>query len=53
VGAAVREEDGEAFADKMRRLAAQLESQLTQNEILTARIRDNFRALGFPLKEGT
>ncbi|MBZ0285654.1 MAG: type I restriction-modification system subunit M [Anaerolineae bacterium] len=47
VGAADAEEDDELFEDKMRRLTATLEAQMTEGQRLDAIIRDNLRKLGF------
>jgi len=47
VGAAVREEDGEAFADKMRRLTAQWRAQQQEAARLDAVIEHNLKTIGF------
>ena len=47
VGAAAAEDDGEAFAEKMARLAAKLRDQQTQEVKLDAAIVANLEALGF------
>ncbi len=47
VGAAPVEEDGEPFADKMRRLAADLGEQQAEGARLDAEIRRNLQKLGF------
>ena len=43
------EDDDEAFADKMRRLA-QLDEQFTESARLEAEIRKNMQRLGFEVK---
>lgn len=50
VGAAAQEEDGEAFEDKMARLAATLGDQFTGSARLEAAICKNLAGLGSPLK---
>lgn len=47
VGAAVQEEDGEPFEQKMQRLAAQWREQQAQAAKLDAAIERNLKALGF------
>ncbi len=47
VGAAPREEDGEPFEDKMKRLVAQLREQQAEGARLDAAIADNLKTLGF------
>ncbi|MYJ96079.1 MAG: SAM-dependent DNA methyltransferase [Proteobacteria bacterium] len=47
VGAAPQEEDDEPFADKMKRLVAQLRSQQDQGAKLDAAIKANLALLGF------
>jgi len=44
------EDDDEAFADKMRRLTAQLDEQFTESARLEAEIRKNMQRLGFEVK---
>ncbi len=51
VGAAPADNDGEPFADKMARLAAQWREQQAESERLDAAIADNLAALGFPALE--
>jgi type I restriction enzyme M protein len=50
VGAEEAEDDDEAFADKMRRLTAQLDEQFTESAGLEAEIRKNMQRLGFEVK---
>ena len=47
VGAEAQEDDGEAFADKMARLTAQLQSQFAESAKLEAEIRKNLAGLGY------
>jgi type I restriction enzyme M protein len=47
VGAEAQEEDGEPFAEKMRRLTATLREQQAEGARLDAAIAANLRALGF------
>ncbi|MCQ8116875.1 endonuclease domain-containing protein [Methylomonas rosea] len=47
VGAADVEDDGEAFAEKMARLTAQLKSQFEQSDKLEAEIKKNLAGLGY------
>jgi len=47
VGAADVEEDDEAFEDKMKRLAAELEGQFAESAKLEKEIRKNLKGLGF------
>jgi type I restriction enzyme M protein len=47
VGAEEQEEDGEAFADKMARLTAQLAEQFVDNAMLEGEIRKNLAGLGY------
>ncbi len=47
VGAEAAEDDGEAFVDKMQRLAAQWREQQAEAARLDAAIADNLKALGF------
>ena len=47
VGAPPREDDGEAFEEKMTRLVAQLREQRAESTRLDAAIADNLEALGF------
>jgi type I restriction enzyme M protein len=49
VGAEEQEDDGEAFADKMARLTAQLAEQFTESAKLEGEIRKNLAGLGFGL----
>ncbi|WP_295641866.1 class I SAM-dependent DNA methyltransferase [uncultured Methylibium sp.] len=51
VGAAVQEDDGEPFEQKMARLTATLSNQLAESARLEAAIRKNLAGLGYPLKE--
>ncbi len=50
VGAEETEEDDEAFAEKMRRLTAQLGEQFAESARLEAEIRKNLQRLGFEVK---
>jgi type I restriction enzyme M protein len=50
VGAEEAEEDDEAFAEKMRRLTAQLGEQFAESARLEAEIRKNLQRLGFEVK---
>ncbi len=47
VGAALQEDDGEPFEDKMNRLAAQLREQQAEGSKLDTEIRKNLELLGF------
>jgi len=47
VGAEEQEEDGEAFADKMARLTAQLAEQFAESAKLEGEIRKNLAGLGY------
>ena len=47
VGAEAREEDGEPFEDKMKRLTAQLREQQAETAKLDAAIEANLKSLGF------
>jgi len=47
VGAEEQEEDGEAFADKMARLTAQLAEQFAENAKLEGEIKKNLAGLGY------
>jgi cyclopropane fatty-acyl-phospholipid synthase-like methyltransferase len=47
---AVRERIQQIFADKMRRLTAQLDEQFTESARLEAEIRKNMQRLGFEVK---
>ena len=47
VGAEVQEEDGEAFADKMARLTAQLAGQFAESAKLEGEIKKNLAGLGY------
>ncbi|MFM2448879.1 MAG: hypothetical protein RIS44_1329 [Pseudomonadota bacterium] len=49
VGAQEQEEDGEAFADKMARLTAQLAEQFAESAKLEADIKKNLAGLGYTL----
>ncbi len=49
VGAADAVDDGEAFAEKMARLTAQLKSQFEQSDKLEAEIKKNLAGLGYEL----
>ena len=51
VGAALQEEDGEPFEDKMKRLVAQLRGQQDKAVALDAAIAANLEALGFSLRD--
>ena len=53
VGAAVQEDDGEPFEDKMKRLAAQWRKQQAEAARLDAAIEANLKALGFDIQEAT
>jgi type I restriction enzyme M protein len=47
VGAEEQEEDGEAFADKMARLTAQLAEQFAKSAKLEGEIKKNLAGLGY------
>jgi type I restriction enzyme M protein len=47
VGAAETEDDGELFAEKMKRLTAQLKEQFDQSDKLEAEIKKNLAGLGY------
>ena len=47
VGAEAQEDDGESFADKMKRLVAELRQQQTEAAKLDAAIEANLKSLGF------
>ena len=47
VGAQAAEDDGEAFADKMKRLSAQWREQQQEASRLDAAIEANLRELGY------
>lgn len=47
VGAEAQEEDGEAFADKMKRLTALLQSQFAESAKLETEIKKNMAGLGY------
>jgi type I restriction enzyme M protein len=47
VGAEAIEDDGEPFEEKMKRLAATLQSQFEESRLLDDRIRQNLSELGF------
>lgn len=47
VGAAVEDDDGEAFADKMARLTSQLKIQFEESDRLEGEIKKNFAGLGY------
>ena len=47
VGAEAQEDDGEAFAEKMARLAAQWREQQAEAQRLDAEIEENLKSLGF------
>lgn len=49
VGAEEKEEDGEAFADKMARLTAQLAEQFAESAKLEGEIKKNLAGLGYGL----
>lgn len=49
VGAEEQEDDGEAFADKMARLTAQLAQQFAESAKLEAEIKKNLAGLGYGL----
>lgn len=49
VGAEEQEEDGEAFADKMARLTAQLAGQFSESAKLESEIKKNLAGLGYTL----
>ena len=50
VGAALQEDDGEPFEDKMNRLSAQLREQQAEGAMLDAAIAQNLERLGFGQK---
>ena len=47
VGAPLREDDGEPFADKMTRLVAELQKQQAEGARPDTDIAENVKALGF------
>lgn len=47
VGAAVQDDDDEAFADKMERLTSQLAEQIAKGKVLDVVIRKKLEALGY------
>lgn len=47
VGAAVEEDDGEPFAEKMARLTGQLKAQFKESDRLEAEIKKNLAGLGY------
>lgn len=49
VGSSEKEEDGEAFADKMQRLTADLKTYLAENANLEAEIKKQLGGLGYEL----
>jgi type I restriction enzyme M protein len=49
VGAEEQQEDGEAFADKMARLTAQLAEQFAESAKLEGEIKKNLRGVGYEL----
>ncbi|MCE5360674.1 class I SAM-dependent DNA methyltransferase [Candidatus Igneacidithiobacillus taiwanensis] len=49
VGAQEQKDDGEAFADKMARLTAQLAEQFAESAKLEEEIKKNLAGLGYPL----
>ncbi len=49
VGAEEIEDDGEAFADKMARLTAQLKAQFEESDRLEAEIKKNLKGLGYDI----
>ena len=51
VGAPPAEDDGEPFAEKMRRLVAGLHEQRREGARLDTKIARNLAALGFPLPD--
>ena len=53
VGAAVQEDDGEPFEDKMKQLTAQWRKQQAEAARLDAAIEANLKALGFDIQEAT
>lgn len=52
VGMEPKEDDGEPFADEMKRLVTELHSQHAEGEVLDAEIAKNLRILGFGGIEG-
>jgi type I restriction enzyme M protein len=51
VGAEEQEEDGEAFADKMARLTAQLAEQFAVSAKLEGEIKKNLAGLGYAFED--
>jgi type I restriction enzyme M protein len=49
VGAAVEEEDGAAFEERMRELVAQLREDFAESERLTAEVKKALKAIGYEL----
>jgi type I restriction enzyme M protein len=47
VGAEAQEDDGEPFADKMKRLTAQLQEQMAEGRKLDTAIMANLKELGY------
>jgi len=47
VGAALEEDDGEPFAEKMARLTAQLKTQFAESDKLEVEIKNNLAGLGY------
>ena len=47
VGAEAKEDDGEPFEEKMKRLTATLEEQFSEGQRLEDAIRENLRRLGY------
>jgi len=49
VGAALEEDDGEPFAEKMARLTGQLKTQFEESDRLEGEIKKNLAGLGYEL----
>ena len=49
VGTPKEEDDGEPFADKMKRLTSQLKEQFEESDKLEAKIRENLKGLGYEI----
>ncbi len=50
MGAEAQEDDGDAFEDKMKRLATKLKEEFAESARLDAAIRQNLAGLGYPVK---
>ncbi len=50
MGAEAQEDGGEAFEDKIKRLATKLEEEFAESARLDAAILQNLAGLGYPVK---